>query len=306
MKTGILFAGQGSQYAGMGKDFYNKYDECREVYDNVNVDFSLKNLCFEGPKEMLDNTAYAQSCILTTSMAISALLKKDGIKADYVAGLSLGEYSALTYAGVLDLNDAVKIVRERGKIMDSAFTGKDVMMAAVLGSNENTIKEVIEEVRTLGVLEIANYNCPGQIVISGEKAACEKAAEKLSERNARRIIPLHVSGAFHTSLLEDASVSLGKELCKYTFGKTEIPVVYNYTGAESDEDIVNILTKQIKSSVRFSQTIEYMISHGVDTFIEVGPGRVLSGFVKKINKDVKVYGIDTVEDYEKMMKGLGL
>lgn len=306
MKTGILFAGQGSQYAGMGKDFYNKYDECREVYDNVNVDFSLKNLCFEGPKEMLDNTAYAQSCILTTSMAISALLKKCGIKADYVAGLSLGEYSALTYAGVLDLNDAVKIVRERGKIMDSAFTGKEVMMAAVLGSDENTIKEVIEEVRTLGVLEIANYNCPGQIVISGEKAACEKAAEKLSERNARRIIPLQVSGAFHTSLLEDASVSLGKELCKYTFGKPEIPVVYNYTGAESDEDIVNILTKQIKSSVRFSQTIEYMISHGVDTFIEVGPGKVLSGFVKKINKDVKVYGIDTVEDYEKMMKGLGL
>lgn len=134
MKTAILFAGQGAQYVGMGKDFYEEYEECREVYDNANVDFSLQNLCFEGPKEMLDNTAFAQSCILTTSIAISALLKKNGIKADYVAGLSLGEYSALTYAGAINVNDAIQIVRERGKIMDNAFTGKEVMMAAVLGS----------------------------------------------------------------------------------------------------------------------------------------------------------------------------
>ena len=286
MKTAILFAGQGAQYVGMGKDFCEEYEECREVYDNANVDFSLQNLCFEGPKEMLDNTAFAQSCILTTSIAISALLKKNGIKADYVAGLSLGEYSALTYAGAINVNDAIQIVRERGKIMDNAFTGKEVMMAAVV--------------------EVANYNCPGQIVISGEKAACEKAAEKLLERNARRVIPLQVSGAFHTSLLEEASVKLNKELKKYTFNKPEIPVVYNYTGAESDEDIIDILTKQIKSSVRFSQSIEYMISQGVDTFIEVGPGKVLSGFVKKTDKNVKIYSVDTVEDYKKMLEGLGL
>lgn len=306
MKTAILFAGQGAQYVGMGKDFYEEYEECREVYDNANVDFSLQNLCFEGPKEMLDNTAFAQSCILTTSIAISALLKKNGIKADYVAGLSLGEYSALTYAGAINVNDAIQIVRERGKIMDNAFTGKEVMMAAVLGSDETTIKEVLEEVKSLGVVEVANYNCPGQIVISGEKAACEKAAEKLLERNARRVIPLQVSGAFHTSLLEEASVKLNKELKKYTFNKPEIPVVYNYTGAESDEDIIDILTKQIKSSVRFSQSIEYMISQGVDTFIEIGPGKVLSGFVKKTDKNVKIYSVDTVEDYKKMLEGLGL
>ena len=200
----------------------------------------------------------------------------------------------------------IQIVRERGKIMDNAFTGKEVMMAAVLGFDETTIKEVLEEVKSLGVVEVANYNCPGQIVISGEKAACEKAAEKLLERNARRVIPLQVSGAFHTSLLEEASVKLNKELKKYTFNKPEISVVYNYTGAESDEDIIDILTKQIKSSVRFSQSIEYMISQGVDTFIEVGPGKVLSGFVKKTDKNVKIYSVDTVEDYKKMLEGLGL
>ena len=306
MKTAILFAGQGAQYVGMGKDFYEEYEECREVYDNANVDFSLQNLCFEGPKEMLDNTAFAQSCILTTSIAISALLKKNGIKADYVAGLSLGEYSALTYAGAINVNDAIQIVRERGKIMANALPAGTSSMYAILMLDEVSILEACEEVKSIGVCEIANYNCPGQIVITGEKAAVDKAKDLCIEKGARRAVPLAVSGAFHSSLLNDAAIKLHDVLSNYDLKKPSIPVYHNISGNIEDQPLIDILSKQIAHSVYFEQTIANMLGDGVDTFIEVGPGKTISGFVKKCCKghDVKILHVEDMTTLKECVEAL--
>lgn len=299
MKIGFLFAGQGSQKVGMGLDFYNSYPMVKELYDSLSLDFDIKDLCFNGPKEQLDQTEYAQSCILLTSYVISQVLKEYGIIPEIVAGLSLGEYSALCYAGIYSIQDALKIVGERGKIMQQALPAGTSTMAAVLNTEIEVIQEVCAEVN--GICEIANYNCPGQIVITGQKAAIEEASKLLLERGARRVIPLAVSGAFHSSLLEDASKQLNEVLNQYVANKANIPVVYNYTGKESEENIIDILTKQIKSSVYFWQTIEYMLEQGVDTFIEIGPGSTLKGFIKKINRDVKVYSIENKENLEQMI-----
>lgn len=304
MKIGFLFAGQGSQYVGMGKEFYHTYEEAKAVFDQIHIDFTIKNLCFEGPKEMLDDTAYAQCSILTTSMAIAQVIKSHGITPAYVAGLSLGEYSALCYAGAMNVNEAANIVRERGKIMANALPKGTTSMAAVLQCEESIILEVCEEVSSIGVCQIANYNCPGQIVITGQKEAVEKASARLLEKGARRVIPLNVSGAFHSSLLEDASKQLHKVLANYDLKSPQIPVVYNVSGKEETTPVIDILTKQIKSSVRFMQSIEYMIAQGVDTFVEIGPGSALSGFVRKINKEIPVYSVDNQESLEKMLGAL--
>ncbi len=304
MKLGFIFAGQGAQYVGMGKEFYHEYEEARNVFDSVNIDFTIKNLCFEGPKEMLDDTAYAQCSILTTSMAIAEVVKAHGITPDYVAGLSLGEYSALCFAGVMSVNDAANIVRERGKLMASALPKGTSAMAAVLNCDEKVILEVCDEVANIGICQVANYNCPGQIVITGQKEAVEKASEILLERGARRVVPLNVSGAFHSSLLEDASQELHKVLAQYDLKKPQIPVVYNVSGKEEDEAIIDLLTKQIKSSVYFMQSIEYMIAQGVEAFVEIGPGSALSSFVRKVNRDIPVYSVDSKESLEKMLGAL--
>lgn len=304
MKIGFIFAGQGAQYVGMGKELYETYEEAKQVYDSVNVDFTIKNLCFEGPKEMLDDTAYAQASILTTSMAIAKVVEAQGITPDYVAGLSLGEYSALCYAGAFSINDAANIVRQRGKIMANALPKGTTTMAAVLNLDASIILEVCEEVKSIGICEIANYNCPGQIVITGEVKAVEKASELLAERGARRVIPLNVSGAFHSSLLEEASIELGKVLSSYSLQTPSITVVYNVSGKEENQDLQTILTKQIKSSVYFMQSIEYMIAQGVEAFVEIGPGSALSGFVRKINKEIPVYSVDSVESIDKVKEAL--
>lgn len=310
MKIGFLFAGQGAQYVGMGKEFYEKFDIVKDVYDNLNIDFTIKNLCFEGPKEMLNDTAYAQSCILATSIAISKVIQSYGIRPDYVAGLSLGEYSALCYANAMSVNDAVNIVRERGKLMANALPSGTTSMAAVLNCDENIIKEVCEEVKETGLCTIANYNTNGQIVITGEKDAVEKASTLLLEKGARRVLPLNVSGAFHSPLLEDASLKLNKVLHKYKLSLPSIPVIYNVSGKEENitdsEMLIDILTKQIKSSVYFKQSIEYMIEKGVDTFIEIGPGSTLSGFVRKINRNIPVYSVDSIESLNKMLGALNI
>ena len=300
MKIGLLFAGQGSQYVGMGKDIYEKYDSAKKVYDNVELDFDIKDLCFNGPSEKLNDTAYAQSSILVTSMAIASVLKENNIEASYVAGLSLGEYSALCYANAFSINDAAKVVRERGKIMANALPIGTTTMMAVLNTDIDIIKEVCNEVK--GVCEIANYNCPGQIVITGEKNTLEEAKEKLLLRGARRVVELNVSGAFHSSLLESASLELKEVLEGIKINKPEIPVIYNISGKEEDMNIIDILTKQIKSSVYFMQSISYMLDNGVNTFIEIGPGSSLKNFVKKINSDVTIYSLDKVEDIEKLLE----
>ena len=304
MKIGFLFAGQGAQYVGMGKEMYQTFATARKIFDEVEIDFTLPNLCFEGPNEMLNDTAYAQSCILATSMAIAELVKEHGIQADYVAGLSLGEYSALCYAGSMSINDAVKIVRERGKLMANALPKGTTRMAAVLNAEQDVILQVCKEVSSLGVCEIANYNCPGQIVITGENAAVEKAGELLLERGARRVVPLNVSGAFHSSLLEEASKKLNKVLASYDLKQPSIPVVYNVSGKEEEAPVIDLLTKQIKSSVYFMQSIQYMIDRGVEAFVEIGPGSALRSFVRKVNRNIPVYSVDNVESLHEMLGAL--
>ena len=302
MKIGFLFAGQGAQHPGMGKDFYEHYDCARAVYDSVDIDIDVKQLCFAGTQEELNDTAVAQPCILTTSSAIVSVLRAHGIKASAVAGLSLGEYSALAYAGVFTPAQGASLVRARGKIMAEALPAGTSGMAAVLNTEASVIREVCEEVRTIGVCEIANYNCPGQIVISGQKAAVEAATEKLKERGARRVVPLAVSGAFHTSLLQEASQKLEQVLQTYTFASPGVPVIANVSGVQETRDLKEVLKEQICHSVQFTQSIETMLSMGIDTFIEIGPGHSLSGFVRKTSRDVKTYSIDTVADMEKVLQ----
>lgn len=302
MKIGFLFAGQGTQYVGMGKEFYDHYEEAKNVFDSVKLDYDLKELCFNGSQEKLNDTAYAQSSLLTTSLAIAHVIKAQGILPEYVAGLSLGEYSALCFAGAFDVKDAALITRERGKIMANALPRGTSGMAAVLNLDEQVILEVCKQVtKDIGVCQIANYNCPGQIVISGTTLAIEEASKLLLEKGARRIVPLNVSGAFHSSLLEDASKQLNKVLKQATITKPKMKVVYNISGKEEDADITEILTKQIKSSVYFMQSIKYMIDQGVDTFIEIGPGTTLKGFVRKISRDVKVYSVENCDTLQKML-----
>ncbi len=303
MKIGFIFAGQGAQKVGMGKELYDNYSVAKAVYDSVKLDYDVKQLCFEGPEDMLNDTAYAQSAILTTSLAIASVVSSYGITPDYVAGLSLGEYSALAYAGAFSYKDAAYITRQRGQLMANALPAGTSGMAAVLNLDETLIQDICEQLTNQGELcQIANYNCPGQIVITGTSKAMELAAPLLIEKGARRVIPLNVSGAFHSSLLKEAGSELREVLETIEMEKPKLPVVYNVSGQESETPLMDLLEQQIQSSVRFSQSISYMIAQGVTTFIEIGPGSTLKGFVRKINRDVNVYSVEDVASLEAMIK----
>ncbi|TDW14726.1 [acyl-carrier-protein] S-malonyltransferase [Breznakia blatticola] len=303
MKIGFLFAGQGAQKVGMGKELYDQYALAASVYDGMQLDYDVKKLCFEGPADMLNDTAYAQSAILTTSLAIASVISSYGITPDYVAGLSLGEYSALAYAGAMSYQDAATITRKRGQLMANALPAGTTGMAAVLNLDATLIQEVCDEINEQGELcQIANYNCPGQIVITGTTKAMELASEALVEKGARRVIPLQVSGAFHSSLLKEAGSKLRSVLQQAELRSPNLPVVYNISGKEEQADLVDILEKQIQSSVYFTQSIEYMIAQGVTTFIEIGPGSTLKGFVRKISRDVNVYSVEDQASLEAMIK----
>ena len=302
-KIMFMFPGQGAQFIGMGKAMYDKYEKAREIFDIAGkaTGLDIAGLCFE-ENDKLNITEYTQIAMLTVEAAIYAVMEEQGLKCDFTAGLSLGEYGSLIAAGVLSCEDAFKVVRQRGIFMQEAVpTGG--AMAAVLGMDAEAIEKVCESVSADGgYVSIANYNCPGQIVITGEEAAVTKASEALKEAGAKRVVPLNVSGPFHSKMLIPAGEKLGKVIDETTINEVKIPYVSNVT-AELVTDSVNVkdlLVKQISSSVRWQQTIELMIKEGVDTFVEIGPGKTLNGFMRKITRDenIKSYHIETPEELE--------
>lgn len=297
-KIAFIYPGQGAQKCFMGQDFYNMYPKCTEIFDKAEdaLDISVKDLCFrENP--LLDQTQYTQPAMVTTCLGITTVLQDMGIKPDVTAGLSLGEYAAIAAAGGMDYIDAIRLVRRRGVFMEEAVPSGKGAMTAVLGMEAGAIEKVLEEFENVF---IANYNCPGQIVITGMKEGVEAAGVKLTGAGAKRCIPLVVSGPFHSIYLKEAGEKLRKHMEEITFNELAIPYITNVTATyvSDKDDIPSLLEKQICSSVRWQQSVETMIADGVDTFIEIGPGKTLAGFIKKIDRDVKVINVSCVEDIE--------
>lgn len=300
-KIAFIFPGQGAQYCSMGQDFYEKTEIGKEVYDKASelLGFSMPELCFE-KNDRLDITEYTQAAMVTTSIAMMRVLEAEkGIKPSVVAGLSLGEYCALAAAGVMSDEDAIKTVRQRGILMQEAVPKGLGAMAAILSMEASEIEEVLSGME--GV-QIANYNCPGQIVISGVKEKVEEANEKLLSAGAKRAIMLNVSGPFHSEMLTGAGEKLGMVLDKVDIKDPVIPYVSNVTAqyVTNKSVVKELLKKQVSSSVRWQQSVETMLTDGVDTFIEIGPGKTLAGFMKKIKRDANVFNIEKLEDLDKL------
>lgn len=299
-KTAFIFPGQGAQYCGMGQDFYENSKTAKAVFDRATelLGFSMPELCFE-KNDRLDITEYTQAAMVTVSVAMMKVMEEQGFRPDVAAGLSLGEYPALVAAGVMSADDAILTVRKRGILMQEAVPAGIGGMSAVLGMTAEQINEVVDPIENV---QVANYNCPGQIVISGKKEAVEETSEKLKEAGARRVLPLNVSGPFHSYLLEDAGKKLGEYLENVTISEPVIPYVANVTAqyVTSAADVKPLLEKQVSSSVRWQQSVETMLADGVDRFIEIGPGKTLSGFIKKIDKGAAVLNIEKLEDLEKL------
>lgn len=312
MKIAFIFSGQGSQYIGMGKELYDNVPSCKKIYDEANevLGFDLKELIFNGDKEDLNITENTQPAILTTSIAILQAIKDKGINPDIVAGLSLGEYSALVASEALDFETAVSLVKKRGRFMQEAVPQGVGSMVAVIGLDENKIKQVLKIASEKGIVEIANYNTNSQIVIGGEREAVEFASKLLKEYGARRVIPLKVSGPFHTSLLNEASIKLKNEFENIHFNDPKIKIITNVTAdfIENGNEIKDLLINQVKSSVRWSETIEKMLDEGIDTFIEIGPLKTLSSFVREISKErkatVKIFNVEDLKSLNKTLEGM--
>lgn len=312
MRIAFIFSGQGSQYVGMGKELYDNYPVCRDVFDRANeiLQFDIKNMIFNGNRGDLDITENTQPAILTTSIAILRILSEKGIHPEMVAGLSLGEYSALVASDSIDFESALKLVRKRGQLMQEAVPSGVGAMAAVIGLNEDIIKSNLESISNKGIVEIANYNTPNQIVIGGEKEAVELAEIFLKEAGARRVIPLKVSGPFHTSMLDEASKKLALHLNGTIFNEPKVKVITNVTGdfIKNKDEIKSLLEKQVKSSVKWSNTIEKMIDEGIDTFIEIGPSKTLSSFVKEISRGkkakVNIFNVEDLSSLNKTLEGV--
>ena len=297
-RIAFIFPGQGAQAAGMGKDFYEQKETAKKIFDRATelMGFSMPELCFE-ENDRLDITEYTQAAMVTASIAMMRVLEENGIKPDVAAGLSLGEYCALAAAGVMSDEDAIKTVRQRGIFMQEEVPAGEGAMAAVLALDAAAIEEVTGSME--GVW-IANYNCPGQIVISGRKEAVEAACERLKEAGAKRTVMLNVSGPFHSGMLTGAGEKLKAVLDQVEICEPQIPYVANVTAqyVRSASEVKELLTKQVSSSVRWQQSVEAMLADGVDTFIEIGPGKTLAGFMKKIDRSVRVINIEKLEDVE--------
>ena len=299
-KIAFIYPGQGAQKSFMGQDFYNRYPACAAMFDKAEevLDISVKDLCFrENP--LLDQTQYTQPAMVTTCLGITAVLKDMGIVPDMTAGLSLGEYAAIAAAGGMDYTDAIRLVRQRGIYMEEAVPSGKGAMSAVLGMEAEAIEKVLED---FDDVFIANYNCPGQIVITGMKEGVEAASAALTEAGAKRCIPLVVSGPFHSVYLKEAGTKLREYMKDSAFRELRIPYITNVTATYvSDKDeIAPLLEKQVSSSVRWQQSVETMLADGVDTFIEIGPGKTLAGFIKKIDREAKVINVSCVEDLEQI------
>jgi [acyl-carrier-protein] S-malonyltransferase len=308
MKIAFLFPGQGAQYIGMGKELYDNYDIVKQVFDKADsiLDQDFVNLIFSGSEEDIKKTENTQPGILMVSTGISELLKQKGIVPAMTAGLSLGEYSALVAANAISYEDALPLVRKRGQLMNEAVPAGQGTMAAVLGLDAESLLACCDKASEYGVVGIANYNCPGQLVLSGEVAAVEKASELAKEAGARRIVPLQVSGPFHSPLLKTAGDALAKELESITVKAPEIPVITNVEAKpiQDPASIKKLLVDQVSHSVRWEDSVRYMISQGVDVFIEVGPGKALTGFMKKIDKTATVYNVEDMASLEALLAGL--
>lgn len=303
IKIAFLFAGQGAQSLGMARDLYEHFDIVKDTFDQAGqiLGYDLRQLIDED-QDKLNQTRYTQPAILTTSIAIYRLLVTKGLEPDIVAGLSLGEYSALVASGALDFASALKLVAKRGQLMEEAAPAGSGKMVAVMNTDASLIEEACQKASELGVVSPANYNTPQQIVIGGEMTAVDKAVELLKESGVKRMAPLQVSGPFHTALLEQASHGLSEVLEKVTFSDFKLPLVGN-TEAKimRKDDIKSLLARQVMEPVRFYESITAIQSFGVDRVIEVGPGKVLSGFLKKIDKNLQTIAVNDQETLEQAL-----
>lgn len=306
MSLAFLYAGQGSQHPGMGADLYEAHPAFRVVLDAAGVDFDLKTTMFTDPDGVLNLTEYTQPCMVAFAAGMTALLAERGIVPDYAAGLSLGEYSALQCAGVFTAPQAISLAAFRGKAMAAAAAGRPCGMTAVLGLDREKLQEACRQAAGAGVVEIANYNCPGQLVIGGEQAAVDQAAALAKELGAKRCLPLKVSGPFHTSLLAPAGDALREKFRETAFGAMRIPVLFNCLGREMgpEDTIPALLEKQVQTSVYMEDTIRRLAELGVDTIVEIGPGKALSGFVKKTAPAIKTYAVETCADLDALSAAL--
>lgn len=302
MKLGFLYAGQGSQHPGMGADLYEKYPAFRTVIDGAPVEFDLRQVCFSDRDGALDQTRYTQPCMVAFAAGLTAVLRERGIVPAAAAGLSLGEYSALHAAGAFDAETAVRLAAFRGTAMEQAAAGRESAMAAVLGLERNALQSVCDQASELGCVVIANYNCPGQMVIGGDKAAVEAAAALAKERGARRCLPLKVSGPFHTPLMAPAGEALRGYFQTVSFREPGIPVIFNCLGARRPEgtSIQELLIRQVQSSVLMEDSIRQLADMGLDALVEIGPGKALTGFVKRTVPGFPVCAVETAADVENL------
>ena len=311
MKLAVLYAGQGAQHPGMGKEFYEASPAFRAAFDSAALDFDLHRVCFEDPDGVLNQTEYTQPCMVAFACGVTAVLAEKGVKPAYLAGLSLGEYSALQAAGVFTAKQAIELTAFRGKAMAEAAKGLACGMTAVLGLDREKLSACCEQAAEAGCVQICNYNCPGQLVIGGEKAAVEQAAALAKEAGARRCIPLKVSGPFHTPLMAPAGDALAERFRTVEFREPQIPVIFNCLGAERPDGtaIPELLVRQVQSSVYMEDSLRRMAAMGLDALVEIGPGKALSGFVKKTVPELSVYAVETAAELEQLtetIKGASL